>query len=362
MSSTTPHNIDISEEEEFSFRALFQKRKNDLIFLKKYSKRLIIIGLIGGLFGAFLAWYLPASYTARISFVVEDTKGSGGGLVSALAGQMGFDIGGMTGGTNGLLAGDNVLQLLISQKMIKMAITTPFDSTDYTLADRYADVYRLKPKWEKLKQSAGKPISFSQQTETYSRFQDSLLHIIMERISKNEISVSKPDKKLGFFALTATMRDERLAKLFSERLMHEASEFYIHTKTMAMRANVNRLQHRADSIESLLNKKTYSASASNLTLLDLNPAYTTAGVDRELQDRDKRVLQTIYSEIVKNLEVSRTMLIQETPTFQLVDEPEMPLKKNKLKYPKGILIGILLSVVFYSFYLLLFKSRFSNRQ
>jgi uncharacterized protein involved in exopolysaccharide biosynthesis len=53
------------------------------------------------------------------------------------------------------------------------------------------------------------------------------------------------------------------------------------------------------------------------------------------------VLSTIFSETVKNLEASKTMLSQETPTVQIVDEPEMPLKKNKLKYPIAIITGIL---------------------
>jgi len=355
MPSKQTHTVETIEEEEFSFRELFRKRKQDLLFLKRYRKRIAIVAAIGALFGAFLAWYLPASYTARISFVVEDTKSSGSGLVSALAGQFGFDIGGLTGSSSGLLAGDNVLELLVSRKMIKKTLTSPFDSSGYTLADRYADVYKLKPKWEKLKNRGGKPIAFPPQTETYSRFQDSLLHTMMKRIAEKEISVSKPDKKLSFFALTTTMRDEKLAELFSKRLMYETSEFYIQTKTKRIRTNVDRLQHRADSIEDLLNQKTYSASASTKVLLDLNPAYTTAGVGGEVEERDKRVLQTVYAEIVKNLEVSRTMLIQETPTFQLVDEPEMPLKKNKLKYPKGIVLGLVVAGFLYSLYLLLFK-------
>lgn len=38
---------------------------------------------------------------------------------------------------------------------------------------------------------------------------------------------------------------------------------------------------------------------------------------------------TIYAEITKNLEISKTALIQETPTVQVVDTPELPLKKNE---------------------------------
>lgn len=348
-------NTDRTEEEDFSFKALFENRKKDIRFLWQHRIRIVIICLLGGLIGAFASWYLPPTYTSRISFVVEDTKSGGGGLMSAVAGQLGFDIGGLSGGSSGILAGDNVLELLVSKKMIKQTLTSPFDSSEYTLADRYADAYDLKPKWAKLKESKGETIMFPPKTANYTRFQDSLLQVMMKRIGEKEISVNKPDKKLSFFALNTTMRDEALSALFSTRLMNEASNFYIQTKTKRMRTNVDRLQHRADSIEKLLNQKTFSTSASNKILLDINPAYTEAGVNNEVQERDKRVLQTIYSEIIKNLEVSRSMLMQETPTFQIVDEPEMPLKKNKLKYPKGIILGMFFAGLIYSLYLLLFK-------
>lgn len=355
MQTETTPKADPTIEEEFTFKQLFESRKKDIQFLWNYRLQICLVCLLGALLGAFASWYFPPTYTARISFVVEDTKGTSGGLMSALAGQFGVDIGGIAGGSGGLLAGDNVLELLVSRKMIKKTLISPFDSSEYTLADRYADTYKLKNKWAKLKESKGETIMFPPQTENYTRFQDSLLQVIMKRIEEKEISVNKPDKKLSFFALNTTMRDEKLSALFSTKLMNEASEFYIQTKTKRMRTNVDRLQHRADSIEKLLNQKTYTVSTSSKALLDINPAYSDIGVTNEVQERDKRVLQTIYSEIIKNLEVSRTMLIQETPTFQIVDEADLPLKKNKLKYPKGIILGIFLSGLFYSLCLLLFK-------
>ena len=51
------------------------------------------------------------------------------------------------------------------------------------------------------------------------------------------------------------------------------------------------------------------------------------------------------------------MLSQETPTVQIVDEPELPLKKNRLKYPIAITAGIIiLLLLFASFKLLARKS------
>lgn len=137
--------------------------------------------------------------------------------------------------------------------------------------------------------------------------------------------------------------------------MQEATDFYIKTKTERMRANVQRLQARVDSIARLLNRKTYSASALNRILLDINPAYPASRAGIEVQERDKIILSSIYSKVVKNLEMSKTMLIQETPTFQIVDEPELPLKKNRLGYGKSTVIAAFIMVFLYSLFLLIKK-------
>lgn len=341
-------------EPEFSFKKLLINRREDLFYLWRHRLQLIFLGLLGAGFGALYAWTRPITYTAKLTFVVEEGGSGGGSLLSGLAGQFGFDIGGMSG-TGGVLAGDNVQELLRSQKMIKNTLLTPFDEKgSLSLADKYAETSELSKGWAD-KYNGGKTIRFPLDDSNYTRLQDSLLQVMMQTITETELGVGKTDKKLSFFAASVTMANEKVAQLFTIRLIDQATRFYIDTKTLRQRTNVNRLQLRADSIGRLLNRKTYSASAANSILLDANPAYPTANVGVELKERDKMVLQTIYGEIVKNLEISRTMLIQETPTFQVVDEPELPLKKNRTGYLKAMVFGGLILGGLYALYLLLFK-------
>ena len=336
-------------EEEFSFRQIISNRKKDIIYLWQSRKKLGIVCLAAALFGVLIAWYWPVSYTSRLSFVVEDNKAGGGSMMSALAGQFGFDLGSL-GATSGVLAGDNVQALLKSHKMIKQTLLTPY-SGNSSLADRYAESNHLKEKWAKYV-GEGKTIQFPVNNKNYTRLQDSLMQVMVKQIIENDLSVSKPDKKLSFFEASTTMKDEKLSLLFCTRLIQQATDFYIRTKTERLRTNVNHLQARVDSLTRLLNRKTYSTLAANNILLDANPAYPTANAGVEVQERDKMVLSTIYSEVVKNLEMSRTMLIQETPTFQVVDEPEFPLKKNRLKYSVSIIMSMLIAGSIFSLYLL----------
>lgn len=340
-------------EEEYTFRNALKNRGGDIVYLWKNKFRFIPVALIGALLGIFLAWYKPVTYTSRVTFVVDDTKGgSGGSMLSEMAGQFGFDIGGMMN-TGGVLAGDNVQQLLKSEKLIKETLLTPYDTANhnYTLADKYSEATKLKEKWKKYTKD-GSLITFPASREKYTRLQDSLLQDLVLRIIEGDFSINKPDKKLTFFEANATMRDEKLSQLFCTRLIKTSTDFYVETKTKKLRNSVKLLERRADSISRVLNKKTYSASAANQILLDANPAYPTSNVNAELQGRDKMVLSTIYAEVTKNLEASKTMLMQETPTIQIVDVSEYPLRKNRLKYLRTSVIAAVLAMMTYGIYLL----------
>ncbi|MDB4921109.1 hypothetical protein [Mucilaginibacter sp.] len=342
-------------EPEFSFKKLLNDRAGDVAYIFQFKKALALVLIIGALLGALTAWLWTPTYTARLTFVVDDSKSTGGaGGLSALAGQLGFNLDGL-GGASGVLAGDNVEELIKSHKLIKTTLLTAYDSTQ-TLADRYAAVNKLDKKWLKYS-SNGQIVRFPLNGVKNTRLQDSLLHEMTTLILSGEFGISKTDKKLGFFEVNATMKDEKLAMLFCNRMIKQSTDFFISTKTKRLRSNVERLQQRADSIGAILNHKTYDLSAANQSLLDVNPAYTKANASVDIKERDKIVLSTIFSETVKNLESSKTMLAQETPTVQVVDEPELPLKKNRLKYSIAILGGLIIAGLLFSFYILLTRKK-----
>lgn len=347
MQPTNPLSQEIEQEEEFSLSGqLLGLWKLVLYALSKW-RLLSMAGLLGALLGLGYYYIKPVVYTARITFVVEESKSAGGGgsLMSALAGQFGVDIGGLSG-TSGVLAGDNVLQLLKSKSLIKKTLLTPFNNNGDTsakasarsLADEYARVYGLDKKWLKSSK-VGKAISFKPGVQSLSRTEDSLLQTIVKKITEKELFIAKPDKKLGFFEMSTSMQSEALSALFCMRLLKTTTDFYIDTKTRRLVTNVQRLQLKADSLLYALNKKTYSSAEANRMLLDINPVYASPGVNAEMSSRDKIIQGTIYADIVKNLEISKTSLIQETPTVQVVDEPEFPLPDNESDWWLTMLMG-----------------------
>ena len=102
----------------------------------------------------------------------------------------------------------------------------------------------------------------------------------------------------------------------------------------------------------VLNNKTYTAISATRQLLDANPAFAQGGeMQVEVAGRDKMVQAAIFGELTKNLEASKTALLQETPTIQVVDNPEMPLKKNEVSWLLAILAGAFIAKFITALYL-----------
>jgi hypothetical protein len=325
-----------NSSDEISVKELIQKLQSLWKFL--LSKWLVIslFGILGAALGLGYAFLQPIKYTSKLSFVVEDGKSGGGGLAS-LAGQFGFDLGG--GGSGGVFSGDNILLFLKSEGLVRETLLTSYDdSGKMTLADRYAEVAKLKEGWEKNPKVGN--IQFMNFTNQFiPRKEDSLIQTIVASITKSNLSVSKPDKKASFIEVKVSSLDEMLSKLFAERLVKIATDRYVESKTKTKVLNISKLQYKADSLASLLNNRTYAAAISQQSLVDANPALKSAPIVSEISSREKTMAATIFAEVVKNLEMSKTILNQETPIIQMVDQSTLPLPKEKVSKRKSIISG-----------------------
>jgi uncharacterized protein involved in exopolysaccharide biosynthesis len=110
------------------------------------------------------------------------------------------------------------------------------------------------------------------------------------------------------------------------------------------------LQHEADSLRNLLGIAiTATASQADLTF-NLNPAYQVQRSGSQKSQIQATVLGTAYGEVVKNLELAKITLQKQTPLYQVIDEPSLPLKmetKSKLIFllAGGFFAGILICTI-----------------
>lgn len=311
---------------------------------------IVICGLFGAGAGLGYSIWKKQLYVAQLSFVLEDSKSGSLGSYSGIASQFGIDLGG--GGSGGVFSGDNIIEFLKSRLMVEKALLSEVPGNPkQSLADFYIQFMEMNKGWEK--NTALKNVRFppGANRNKFTLTQDSILQKVYEVLVNKNLIIEKTDKKLNFVLVTCATENEMFSKHFVERLVNEAVNFYINTKTQRTKVTVDRLQAKSDSVEYLLNKKTYSIAASQD--MNLNPARKLAGVQTEVTERDRMMLLTMYGEIVKNLELSKMSMAQETPIIQIVDTPILPLKKDRVGKLKGILIGGVLAGVFSAFAILL---------
>jgi len=314
-------------------------------FLSKWLS-IAIAGLIGGAIGLSYAWISKPIYKAELSFALQDEK-PGGGLNAALgvASQFGIDLSG--GSVGGEFSGDNLLELMKSRSMIEKTLLTSIilNKKKETLAEYYIDFNEFRKHWK------GKPeesIHFTTDTiqSKFSLKQDSILGIFYRDLIKNSLTVDKVDKKLSIITLTVKSTDELFSKEFAERLAKVVSEFYVQTKTEKFHKNVVILQRQTDSVRRMLNGNISGVNTS----IDVNPnpnplLLATLRTPSQRRQVDVTVNTAILSQLVTNLEIAKMSLLQETPLIQVIDEPILPLEKEKVGKLKELVIGGVIGII-----------------
>ena len=328
--------------------------KNFIKFIQSKLKLLGLLIVLGGVLG--LAYYFITSpkYQATATFIVEE-KSSGSGL-AGMAGQLGFDISSLTGGNAGLFDGDNILEIIKSRNIIESVLLSKVDVADSTnnktLADLYYETSGLKNKLAgESNELANLNFSNIKNGATHSILQDSVLYMMIEKINKDNLNVQRTNKKGSIISISTNSTNPQFSKLFSERLLNETSEMYIKIKVGNLSSNINRLQNKADSLQALLNRTSYQSAALNT--FDANEAYKSSAVPEEMSQRDKLVLNTLYAEVVKNVEILRISLINQKPIIQVLDLPKFPLVNQQKSFLIIELIGLLAGLVIGLLYLLL---------
>lgn len=324
-------------KDEISLKELILKLKEWYHYLLSKWKTILIAGMLGGLLGLTYAYFKKPIYTAETTFVLEEgEKTNGLGAYAGLASMVGIDLG---AGSGGVFQGDNILQLYMSRKMIQKTLlsTDTFESKTQYLVDRYIDYNKLRDKWRNSNELSG--IKFSPNFSNYTRIQDSVLGKIIEDINKNYLEVLKPDKKLSIISVKFKSKDELFAKSFADNIVANVNAFYVNTKSKRSLENLAILQKQADSVKKVLNNSLSGVATATDANPNSNPAFQSLRVPSQRRQVDVQASGAVYQEIVKNLEMAKISFRREKPLIQIIDEPKLPLKNNKLGKALGIVLG-----------------------
>ncbi|MFY7994821.1 MAG: Wzz/FepE/Etk N-terminal domain-containing protein [Sediminibacterium sp.] len=344
-----------SVTDEISLKELIEKVLEVFKFLR--SKWLIIAftGIIGGGIGLGYAWLKKPVYKAVVTFALEDDKQSGGGLSSALglASSLGFDLGGSAGGA---FSGANLIELMKSKKMVQKTLLSTYkvNNLDQVLANDLLQLTGLDKKLEKNSKGLRAFIFQSNiPRDNFTQEKDSVLSLLYEGLFENRIlTVTQKDKKISIITVEVNSTSESFSKFFAENLVKNVSEFYIETKSKKARNNVAILQKQADSVRNELNQAITGVAVVSDNTFNLNPALNVNRVPSTKKQVDVQANTAILTQLVTNLELAKVALMKETPLIQLIDQPILPLKKDKPGKLKSLLFGVFLGAFLSAIYIL----------
>lgn len=328
--------------------------KDILIKLSEYKtylfrKKFVII-TISGFFlvlGIVFAISADKKYTAELTFVVEGQQGSGGnlGAMSGVASQFGFDIGSSSRAT---FSQNNILELLKSRGVVEAALmqNRKVNKTNDLLIEHYLYLNKIKDSWRKNKDII--PVSFH---EILTQDNDSVSGDVWRSIIEDKLVVELQSDDANIINLSYTSVNGEFAKIFVEALIEQMSEMYITYQTAQASNTLSFLNNRADSVFIELE----IAEEEFAKVKDINQRIVKAsGRLKELQlMRRVEVLNAMYLEIVKNLELSKLTLLNQTPIIQIIDKPILPLEVEAKSITAlgllGAFLGGFLSLFFFIF-------------
>ena len=332
--------LDQFEPDEINVKELTSKVKSFFAYITKKWPAILYFSLFGLLFGVLYSLLEKPEYKAVSTFVLEES-GHGGGLglsqYAGIASIAGIDLG--SGSEKGLFQGDNILELYRSRRMIEKTLLTfvSMNGNRQMLIDRFIRKNYPEDIWWKKDHPA--ELVFNANYK-FTRFQDSIIREITKYINKHILYVSKPDKKLSIINVEVKYKDETFAQLFNQELVQNVNDFYVKTQTRKTLQNVRILQHQADSVRSILNNFIGKVAETTDVNPNPNPILHSLQVPVQKKQIDVQANSSIYSEIVKNLELAKIALRQETPLIQIIDEPILPLEDDKTGILKAGLTGL----------------------
>ena len=329
---------DQGNQDEISLAELWLKAKSVIAYLWRFKFLIMGVGLLFALGGYFKVKMAKPSYTASLTFALEQGGGASG--LGGLASQFGFSMG---GGGEGL-GGDNLLSLMKSRRIVQDVLMSPVyvNGDSVLLVNQYiAAQPKLKAKWDSL---GLYPLTVANCCDPK---QDSAIGVVVKAVSEKSLAVAKVDRKLSFVTVSYTGSDEVFTGAFVELLTAKSTDFYVQTKMSNSNANIAKLERRVDSVSAEMQAAMVGfASAQDQNSFTVQSVAKVSSVQKQMK---VTMLTTLYGELVKNLELSKTMMAREEPLITIIDRPHYPLRVRESKLKSAVIggfLGVFLTLLF----------------
>ena len=324
-----------NQEEEITLKDIVARTKQVVRYLLSKWVIIVIVGILGGTIGLVYAWNAKPKYSAVLNFVLSSNASSGGGSLMGLASQFGINLG---NDNDDVFSGDNIIALMDSRRMVQQALFGKPGGLNESLINFFIRDNKINEGW-KGNERTKNAYPFPDDAKAMTMVQDSLARTIYKAIVTSVLEVSKPDKNQSIYTVKSTSHNELFSYYLTKFLVDSTSAFYISTKTSTAKQNLDMLQHEADSLRILLGGVITSAGSQTDVTFNLNPAYQVQRSGALQSQARASALGQAYGQVLQSLEIAKITLLKEMPLYQVIDEPTLPLEKEKPGRLKSLIIG-----------------------
>ncbi|GEM_PF-1095412 len=303
--------------------------------LFKRKIQLVIFTFIFAIVGYFLASLDAETFDAEVTFVIEDNDASSPlGNLGGLASQFGVDF----GGSSNAFSQGNIEELVLSRRLIEDALMTysVVNEKEDKLIHHFISISELDENWE---ENSFAGFTFPDDKDMFTFNHDSIMGIAFKSIIFSNVFIDFKNET-NIMSLKVRSENEDFSLRLVESLITKLDKFYVSFETAKSQLNLNFISNRADSVL----KELQSAELIYADYKDSNfGVKKSKGFLQELRlQRDVQILNIMYSEIIKNLELTKFTSLNQKPLISIIDTPKFPLKRNvKSKVKFFVLFAIL---------------------
>lgn len=312
-------------------------------FINELQSKWTIITISAVLFSlaGFVYTYLSKPvFKAKTTMMLEtSSKGSSMSGALALANKFGF----MSGGGNAEINEDKLIEIIPSVTILKNALfekVTIDHNNDY-LGNHFIDIFGFTQKWKEDDPDSLSGFRFTNAPDKMTLLEKRIFSIVYNKIIEHNLSRRKSES--GIVSIVINSKSEAFSIFLNRKLIESLTNFYVDRITEKGRTNLKIIQKRVDSIAVKLEYSENELAKWKDANFQLVKAQ---GMMEEMNLRRKvEVNNSIYIEGIKQLEIAKFTLLQDTPFLQIIDSPTFPLKPIKTSPIKGLIVGFMVGII-----------------
>ncbi len=356
-------NSNTNYPDELTFEELIYSMASIVKWFRKHLVPIIVACLICSALSVLWAVRKPETYTATLSFMLNDDNNPQVSNIGNILGQFGIPI------TSGKYNVDKLLEISKSRRILESTLFQKkiVDDKEDLLANHFINIYDLASNWssqdgrlDNFKFSEKDPEEFGD----YENFALKRLNaLIMGSANNRSEALFTTDYGKTDYIMTFSTRclSEELAIEFTNEIYDQISQFYVQNATEKNQSIYNLIKQRRDSLADAVQNTTYDIAS--LKDKSQGTFRRTNNVDIANLEGQLIGLETAFQEVEKSLNAADIALKNSTPLIKDLDRPIAPIAPNRpstLKYGLlGITLGFILYVLFLNAYRIIQLSRTS---